>query len=74
MLTSEIEICGVNTGACVYQTVEGIVERMKQVKIVILANAYGCYSTKTHELGLNQMKKLKRVEIKLIDHIKTYYR
>lgn len=56
-----LKVCGVNTDACVRDTVRGLSQKLSASKIKILANA--CYSDWNHQRGLEQMKSLPNVKI-----------
>ena len=59
---TRIKVCGVNTDYCVLETVRGLTEKLKSAQVQLLSKA--CNSTSNHEYGLEQLARLKRVQIK----------
>lgn len=55
----DVRVCGVNTDCCVMETVFGISEKIKSVKIKVIAEA--CNSDYNHKGGLQEMKRVSRI-------------
>ena len=58
-----IKVCGVNTNACVLETVRGLSKLFYKSSIRVLSRACNSYSLSCHDFGLEQMKRLSNVTI-----------
>ena len=61
--TSIIKICGVNTDACVMETVRSLSEKLPECDIQVIKNACNSLSMYNHNYGLNEMALLNNVII-----------
>jgi hypothetical protein len=58
---SHLKVVGVNTDYCVFETVQGLREKLPQAKIEVIADA--CSSNGSHKNGLAKIKKIPNIKI-----------
>ena len=58
---SHLKVVGVNTDYCVYETVQGLREKLPQAKIEVIADA--CSSNASHKNGLKKIKRIPNIKI-----------
>lgn len=61
----KFKICGVNTDACVYLTVAGLIKRFPKTKIEVISKACDSANIARHKEGLKDMKNLTYKNFKL---------
>lgn len=59
--TSHLKVTGVNTDYCVFETVQGLREKLPNSKIEVIADA--CSSNASHKNGLRKIRRVPNINI-----------